>query len=877
VVARKAKGRSQNDTCGHDPSSRTAMRALCLGICLSFVTSTHAAVSSRAMRKGTGRQFRSGGVRFRRSLTAVALVGLLFAVSQARAVTFTVDSTASTPDAVQGDGICDDGTGACTLSAAVGEAASVPTCQEPVAIHFSVSGQIDAGIEYHFSGGSPCASPSLSIIGPGADSLILSGGVSASGYPSQPWASCPPTCQVNAVIALQGLHVSGPLHFNDATVSLTDVIADGPIEAGRTSLSITGSSVDSVSNSGVGPLPHPYGDITVTDSTTRGISSYNTGMVLLARVRVSGGLSVTADRGLPAGANVADSLIEESPGVGVSVAGGVGLVRSTIRNNHGAGVVALYNAAAFPNISIVDSTISGNSGIGVATGYGGRMSIVRSTIARNRGGGIGTSPPGASMSIGDSIIADNTDAAGEALDCAGEANPGSTTAIRSLIGSTGGCSITHDGNLIGVDPRLGPLADNGGLTPTHALLAGSPAVDAAGACTGTDQRGVPRPQGAACDIGAFEFACGNSVIDPGEECDGAAGNCPAGTTCDAVCNCTVRCGDGVKADSEACDDGNTDDCDGCSSTCTRVDAVCGDGITECDEEADDGNVESCDGVSAVCQIESCGNGVTECSEECDSGAGGGAFVGGACGFCTVACTCQPPTTTTVPSTTTTTTTVQSPLTTTTAPSTTSTTIPATTTTTTAPSTTSTTTAASITTTTAPNPTSSTTVLSPTTTTTAPSTTSTTTPASPTTSTSVPSTTSTTLPMCKADDCDGNLCTVGDTCDSGVCHPGTPVTPGRLSEFVFVRRGAAARTCVETGNKAKKWGQVGTPLAKASRLLSQANTVSGTKLRKKVSQARAAVKLARRRLSQEGPQLSPTCAAAFDQAVATATTALACIP
>ncbi len=56
-----------------------------------------------------------------------------------------------------------------------------------------------------------------------------------------------------------------------------------------------------------------------------------------------------------------------------------------------------------------------------------------------------------------------------------------------------------------MDPLLGPLADNGGATQTFALLPGSPAIDA-GQSTGCppDQRGVVRPQGAACDIGAFE-------------------------------------------------------------------------------------------------------------------------------------------------------------------------------------------------------------------------------------------------------------------------------------------------------------------------------------------------------------------------------------
>jgi uncharacterized repeat protein (TIGR01451 family) len=59
-----------------------------------------------------------------------------------------------------------------------------------------------------------------------------------------------------------------------------------------------------------------------------------------------------------------------------------------------------------------------------------------------------------------------------------------------------------------LDAILDPLADNGGPTQTHALVTGSPAVDAAGpGCPppNTDQRGVSRPQGAACDIGSFEL------------------------------------------------------------------------------------------------------------------------------------------------------------------------------------------------------------------------------------------------------------------------------------------------------------------------------------------------------------------------------------
>jgi hypothetical protein len=70
------------------------------------------------------------------------------------------------------------------------------------------------------------------------------------------------------------------------------------------------------------------------------------------------------------------------------------------------------------------------------------------------------------------------------------------------------CSaLTGPGDISGVDPQLTGLQDNGGATLTHALYPGSPAIDAAdnSVCPAADQRGTPRPQGAACDIGAYEY------------------------------------------------------------------------------------------------------------------------------------------------------------------------------------------------------------------------------------------------------------------------------------------------------------------------------------------------------------------------------------
>jgi CSLREA domain-containing protein len=78
------------------------------------------------------------------------------------------------------------------------------------------------------------------------------------------------------------------------------------------------------------------------------------------------------------------------------------------------------------------------------------------------------------------------------------------------------CGFTAPGDLIVADTMLGPLANNGGPTETHALLAGSPAIDAGRPdCTppDTDQRGVVRPQGAACDIGAFELEIETTAVE----------------------------------------------------------------------------------------------------------------------------------------------------------------------------------------------------------------------------------------------------------------------------------------------------------------------------------------------------------------------------
>lgn len=168
-------------------------------------------------------------------------------------------------------------------------------------------------------------------------------------------------------------------------------------------------------------------------------------------------------------------------------------------------------AAGGAELVFVNSTISGHNGPAVG---GADLSLYSSTIP-----GIGI---GIMMFESDSLHLTNSIVAGNGVDC---------LMHFALVTATGGHNIDSDGSCRlsaptdqpAVDPMLEPLADNGGRTLTHALLPGSPAVDAVprGQCTGADgrrlsvdQRGVGRPQGPRCDVGAFELGTDGTYPPP---------------------------------------------------------------------------------------------------------------------------------------------------------------------------------------------------------------------------------------------------------------------------------------------------------------------------------------------------------------------------
>jgi len=127
---------------------------------------------------------------------------------------------------------------------------------------------------------------------------------------------------------------------------------------------------------------------------------------------------------------------------------------------------------------------------------------------------------------------------------------------------------------------------------------------------------------ASCALEAG-LRCGDGILNSacGELCDP-----PSPGTCGLDCGRIPLCGDGIVDPGEACDDGNTDDCDACTNDCTPV-TGCGDGVVCGGEACDDGNADSCDGCSATCSTETgfvCGDGETNasCGEECDPPAPG---------------------------------------------------------------------------------------------------------------------------------------------------------------------------------------------------------------------------------------------------------------
>lgn len=179
---------------------------------------------------------------------------------------------------------------------------------------------------------------------------------------------------------------------------------------------------------------------------------------------------------------------------------------SFIGNSAGLRGGGMYNIGNTTDPTLTNVTFSSNSAQngGGINNYYSAATLINVTFFGNTataaGGGIyNWSPEANSTNIINTILWGNTPESDQIF------VSGSTSPVVSYSVIQGG--YAGGTNIITNDPLLGPLADNGGFTMTHALGAGSSAIDAGDmtVCPATDQRGVVRPIGSGCDIGAVEY------------------------------------------------------------------------------------------------------------------------------------------------------------------------------------------------------------------------------------------------------------------------------------------------------------------------------------------------------------------------------------
>jgi CSLREA domain-containing protein len=330
----------------------------------------------------------------------------------------------------------------------------------------------------------------------------------------------------SAIVELNGLEVSqgrtsvgvhGGGIYNEGALTLVRCVVKGNT-SGAGTYGIDGGDGGGIYNEGTLMLDR----CTVGDNATgtgseagrfdpgtnagNGGGIYNSGALTLTHSTVSGNATGDALSGPYGGGG------SGGDGGGIYSSGWLWVYDSTVSGNvTGDGASDYYVGGSGGNgggiygsswLRLDHGTVTGN-----ATGQGGGGAY--GSGRDGEGGGLFAIGQGVDFLVKNTILGGNT-ASGDGPDCA--AYTPLTSYGYNLIQDTDFCDLVGDltGNLTGLDPRLAPLAGYGGPTYTHALLTGSPAIDA-GSCTDvvgqpvtTDQRGVARPSGGGCDMGAYE-------------------------------------------------------------------------------------------------------------------------------------------------------------------------------------------------------------------------------------------------------------------------------------------------------------------------------------------------------------------------------------
>ena len=421
-----------------------------------------------------------------------------------------------------GDTTADDG--ACTLREAV-TAANTDTASGASAGECGKGFEADtitfdgglSGSTITLGGSEIAITSPIAMTGPGSDSLTVSGN-NASRIFLIDGQSSGATVSIEDVTLTAGAAASGGAIYNRESLTLTRVALTGNTatarggaiqqQSGGSTTIVESDLSGNVASSGYGGAAYAMGaPISITDSTLTGNSA-----------RLGGALYAT---GGSATLSISNSTLADNTAgnAGGAVYGAyaalVTLDSSTLSDNTAAnrgGAVALYYNGATARAT--DTTFSANSagsnGGAAYAAYDTRLELTHATLAGNSaavGAGISSDGSSTTLSLRNSIIAGGL--GGD--DC--EGSPTYNVNLNNLV-EDGTCSGSASSQVTG-DPILGPLQDNGGTTETHAVLSGSPVIEAGDStsCTGltTDQTGMPRPidgdaDGSAdCDIGSFEF------------------------------------------------------------------------------------------------------------------------------------------------------------------------------------------------------------------------------------------------------------------------------------------------------------------------------------------------------------------------------------
>ena len=384
-------------------------------------------------------------------------------------------------------------------------------------------------------------SGNITIQGLGADMLTISGGNTTQiiAIPPAVTATLDKLTISDGYTATGlggGILVAGKLTILHSSISDNKAYSGGGIyNTGTLSIANSTFSANTASNTG-GAVLNGSGPLTITNSTfidnqagSGGAIYANSGRLTVSDCSFIENRAVAAPE-TPGGYGDGGAIytyrttieIDATEFIGnTAVAGGAaafrsgttitGISNSTFANNH----VTNDGGAIYADepLVIVNSTFSANKAgslagavMAWATSNEGDSTIVASTFWGNTAPNGGSSiAPNGKVTISGLILADQGGSS-----CMVYASDQIIDGGYNL--SSDATCISAETSVVTTDPLLlGPLADNGGLTQTHALLPGSPALDriplgtlGCGTTLMTDQRGVARPKDAGCDIGAFE-------------------------------------------------------------------------------------------------------------------------------------------------------------------------------------------------------------------------------------------------------------------------------------------------------------------------------------------------------------------------------------